>query len=94
MRRVTSFRILKGFCLDLTFDDGKRGTVDLSDLVGNGVFALWMDRSAFENIRIGSSGELAWGETIDLCTNSLYLRATGKSPQDLFPSLRDERVNA
>ena len=94
MRRVTAFKILSGFRLDLIFDDGIRGTVDLSDLAGRGVFALWMDRSAFENIRIGSLGELAWGETIDLCPNSLCLRVTGKNPQELFPSLRNEPIHA
>jgi hypothetical protein len=94
MRRVAAFKVLNGFRLDLTFDDGTRGIVDLSDLAGKGVFALWMNRSAFEDIRIGSSGELAWGETIDLCPNSLYLRATGKNPEELFPSLRDEPIHA
>jgi hypothetical protein len=94
MRRVTAFKILNGFRLDLTFDDGTRGIVDLSDLAGKGIFNLWMNRSAFEDIRIGSSGELAWGESVDLCPNALYLRATGRKPEDLFPSLSNEPINA
>jgi hypothetical protein len=94
MRKVTGFKVLDAFCLELVFDDGALGIVDLSDLAGKGVFAFWTDRKAFENIHIGSSGELAWGDKIDLCPDSLYLKATGKKPQDLFPLLSRESVNA
>jgi hypothetical protein len=94
MRKVTGFKVLDGFCLELAFDDGVHGTVDLSDLAGRGIFYFWNDRAAFENIHIGSSGELAWGDRIDLCPDSLYLRATGKRPQDLFPSLNREPIHA
>jgi len=63
------------------------GVVDLSDLVGKGVFALWSDHHAFEQVRIGSFGELAWGDQIDLCPDSLYLKVTGKNPEEVFPAL-------
>jgi hypothetical protein len=94
MRRITAFKILHQFCLELTFDDGVHGAVDLSDLAGHGVFALWMERDAFESVSIGSSGELIWGNKVDLCPDSLYLKITGKKPHDLFPSLKDESVHA
>jgi hypothetical protein len=94
MRKVTTVNVLEGFRLEIAFDDGVHGIVDLSDLAGKGIFALWLDRGAFEKVRIGSSGELAWGDKIDLCPDSLYLRTTGKNPQDLFPLLRRERVHA
>jgi Protein of unknown function (DUF2442) len=94
MRRVTAVRVLDGFRLELTFDDGVHGTVDLSDLAGKGVFSWWSDRSFFENVRIGSAGELEWESQIDLCPDSLYLRATGKKPSDLFPSLAHEPSHA
>jgi hypothetical protein len=94
MRKIIGFKILDGFCLELTFDDGVRAAVDLSDLAGKGVFAFWIDRKAFEAIHIGSSGELAWGDKIDLCPDSLYLRATGKKSRDLFPLLNREPIHA
>jgi len=46
----------------LAFDDGVSGVVDLSELVGRGVFALWDDRQVFEQVRIGSFGELVWDD--------------------------------
>ncbi len=94
MRKITACKVLEGFCLDLTFDDGVHGTVDLSDLAGKGVFAIWLDRRSFEKVSIGPSGGLEWGESIDLCPDSLYLRVTGKKPEDIFPSLSRETVHA
>lgn len=94
MRQITNVKVLEGYRLELEFDDGVSGGVDLSDLVGKGVFALWRDRRAFEQVRVGSSGELAWGDKIDLCPDALYLRVTGKKPEDIFPSLRKQPAHA
>ncbi|MBI4880790.1 MAG: DUF2442 domain-containing protein [Planctomycetes bacterium] len=88
MRRLTAVKVLQGYCLSVTFDDGVIGTVDLSDLAGKGVFACWLDRRVFEEVRIGSSGELVWTDQVDLCPDALYLRATGKRPEEPFPALR------
>ena len=89
MRRITKVKILPRYHLELEFDDGVSGFVDLSEAVGQGVFALWRDPLFFEQVRIGSSGELIWGEQIDLCPDALYLKVTGKKPEDIFPTLRD-----
>ena len=94
MRKITNVKVLEGYRLELAFDDGVTGTVDLSDLVGKGVFASWRDRRTFEQVRIGSSGELAWGDQVDLCPDSLYLRVTGKKPEDIFPALSREAAHA
>ena len=94
MVKITKVRVLNTYRLEVTFDDGVSGVVDLSDLVGKGVFALWRDPHFFERVRIGSFGELAWGDKIDLCPDSLYLKATGKKPEDVFPALRRESTYA
>jgi hypothetical protein len=90
MVKITRVKVLQGYRLELDFSDGVCGVVDLSELVGKGVFASWSDRHVFEQVRIGSFGELVWSDRIDLCPDSLYLRATGKKPEDIFPTLRCE----
>ena len=80
--------------LELQFDDGVSGTVDLSEAVGKDVFARWHDPLAFDQVRIGSSGELVWADRIDLCPDALYLKVTGKKPEDSFPALREQRPHA
>ncbi len=94
MPMITKVKVLHDYRLELTFDDGVSGTVDLSDLVGKGVFDFWRDRQAFEQVRIGPCGELVWNERIDLCPDSLYLKVTGKKPEDIFPALRHEHIYA
>ena len=87
-------RTLPDYKLWLHYDDGVVGEVDLSRLVGKGVFELWNDYPRFEQVSIGSHGELAWGDDVDLCADALYLELTGKRPEATFPSLRTEHVDA
>jgi len=94
MVKITKVSALKNYCLEVTFDDGVCGVVDLSELAGKGIFALWLDPQIFEQVRIGSSGELLWLDKVDLCPDSLYLKVTGKKPEDVFPALRRESIYA
>ena len=94
MRKISNVKVLPGYRLELQFDDGVSGTADLSEAVGKGVFALWRAPLAFDQVRIGASGELVWGDRIDLCPDALYLKVTGKSPEDIFPALREQRPHA
>ncbi len=94
MNKIVSVQALDGYRLDLRFGDGTRGVVDLSGLAGRGVFELWNDEAQFRNVRIGEAGELAWGNSIDLCPDALYLQLTGKTPADIFPALKDDPVHA
>jgi len=94
MNKISKVKVLPGYQLELEFDNGVSGIVDLSEAVGKGVFALWHDPLAFEQVRIGSSGELVWGDRIDLCPDALYLKVTGKKPEDIFPALREHPTHA
>lgn len=94
MVKITKVSALKNYCLELAFDDGMCGVVDLSDLAGKGIFNLWSDPHVFEQVKIGSIGELMWLDKIDLCPDALYLRLTGKKPEEIFPGLCRESVYA
>lgn len=94
MNRIAAVRALEDYRLELTFSDGTRGVVDLSDLSGRGVFAPWTDYEFFRNVSIGEFGELVWPGDIDLCPDSLYLKMTGKEPKDIFPNLNHSTSHA
>lgn len=51
----------------IQFDDGLEGEVDLSHLVGKGVFEAWKSTEFFNQVRVDpKSDTLAWGDEIDL----------------------------
>ena len=39
---------------------------------------------------VGETGELIWPNDLDLCPDALYLRVTGKKPEEEFPALKHE----
>ncbi|MCC7354364.1 MAG: DUF2442 domain-containing protein [Anaerolineae bacterium] len=80
---------LNNYRLWIKYSDGTEGIVDLSDYVGDGVFALWNDYQEFRKVHIGLGGEIAWNDQVDLCPDAIYLQITGKRPEDIFPKLRE-----
>lgn len=88
MPKPLAVKPLANFRIWLRYDDGVEGDVDLSDLAGRGVFLAWHDPAVFGTVRLGSHGAIEWGPDIDLCPDAMYLRLTGKSPEDLFPTLK------
>ncbi len=87
MLKVIEVQPLPGYRLHLRYEDGVMGNVDLSHLVGRGVFRLWSDPRAFQSVSIGSGGELRWSDEVDLCADAIYLEITGKTPAEVFPDL-------
>ena len=77
----------------LRFSDGAAGEVDLSPLVGKGVFRAWADPSFFQSVCL-EDGVVTWGGELSLCSDALYLQLTGKSVGDIMPGLamRGENV--
>lgn len=94
MYKIVKLKVLSDYKIWIKYNDNTEGTVDLSGLVGKGVFSLWNDYEEFKKVTIGDSGELKWGDHIDLCPDSLYLQLTGKNPEEIFPNLKKESVSA
>jgi len=44
MKEIVDVKVIKNYKLELTFNDGVSGIIDLSDLVGEGVFSVWEDK--------------------------------------------------
>ncbi len=85
-------RALSNYRIWVKYADGVQGEVDLSYLVGKGVFSIWTDRKKFEKVEIGEAGELMWGDDVDLCPDSVYLKISGKSPDEVFPASKESHA--
>ena len=94
MFKVINGKAIQKYRIYVEYADGVKGEVDLSHLAGKGVFKVWDDPGVFENVSVGSSGEIKWNDQLDLCPDSIYLRLTGKSPEEVFPNLTGANVNA
>ena len=87
MVKLVAVEALPQWRLKVAYSDGVEGEVDLSDLVGQGVFQVLSDPDVFRQVSIGSGGEIAWGDKVDICPDAVYLEITGKRPEELFPNL-------
>lgn len=94
MPKILHLKPLTHYKLSLKFDDGTKGSVDLSHLIGKGVFAVLKDQKKFKKVSIGKHGEVCWEGGLDLCPDSLYLIFTNKKPEDIFPSLKEDQLSA
>ena len=85
--RAVEVRALEPYRIWLRYDDGVEGEIDLSHLASRRLFAAWQDPSFFSAVRLDPGGFVAWSDDIDLCGDALYLKLTGMSPEERFPSL-------
>jgi hypothetical protein len=91
---IITAKALPAYRLELQFDNGESGVVDLSEFVGRGVFAAWEQPGVFERVIITTDGAVEWPGNLDMCPDALYLRMTGRKPEDLFPTLRNRCAHA
>ena len=94
MPRLVEVKALPQYQLWLRYDDGVQGDVDLSDLVGHGVFQAWTDSAVFNAVRLGSHGAIEWSPDLDLCPDAMYLRLTGKTVEEVFPAFASTSLDA
>lgn len=76
------------YTLWIRYADGEEGEVDLSHLAGRGVFSIWEDVDAWNDVAIGPNGSIRWSEEVALCPDATYMRLTDQSPEDVFPDLK------
>lgn len=89
LKDVIEVHPLDGFRLQVRFEDGAAGIVDVAELVEfHGVFAPLADKAFFDRVRVEADlGTVVWPNGADLDPDVLYARATGEPLPDFF-SLR------
>lgn len=81
MYKIVEAKPLEKYRMRLKFSDGTEGVVDLSVLVGKGVFKAWEDVAFFNSCFIDNETcTIAWEGGIDLCPDNLYAEVTGTDP--------------
>lgn len=76
--RIAEVQARPAYRVWVRFEDETEGEVDLSDLVGKGVFSAWNDPREFDKVYIDdTTGTLAWPGGIDLAPDGLYQDVAG-----------------
>lgn len=91
-RRLTAVAPRAGSRIWLRFSDGVSGEIDLSPLVGKGVFQAWRNPDFFRSVRL-ADGAATWGDDLSLCSDALYLQLTGKPVDHIMTGLRFQNEN-
>jgi hypothetical protein len=65
--KIVACEARPNYVLWVRFDDGIEGEVNLSDLVGQGVFQAWESEEFWKSVKVDpESDTVCWGEEIDL----------------------------
>jgi hypothetical protein len=81
------------YVLWVRFDDGIEGEVNLSDLVGQGVFKAWESEKFWKSVKVDPESEtVCWGDEIDL--DPYVLKRDVLDSQKPSSSLEDSKPSA
>lgn len=71
---VIKVKVLKGYKLFLTFDNGKSGEIDLKNILSfSGIFEPLKNRDFFETVKVDANiGTICWDNGADLSPGFLY----------------------
>ncbi len=83
---VKKVKYLGGYRLELTFESGEKGVVDLSEFPERkGVFNRFSDIEYFRQVTVnGDFGVIVWPGGEDIAPETIYSMATGKSIKDIL----------
>lgn len=87
LKDIIDVRPLEGYRLQLRFEDGAEGVVDLDKLIKfDGVFSPLRDRAYFLQAAVSPDlGTVCWPNGADLDPDVLYSEVTGEPIPDFHP---------
>lgn len=94
MVKPVSVEARPGYRIYIRYSDGAAGEIDLSEFAGRGVFSAWLRPGEFEQVQIGEHRQVRWNEEAELCPDALYLRLTGKTPEEYFAEAETASAHA
>lgn len=82
---IVNFKKLGGYLLELEFDNGRRGTVDLSSYAARGgVYSRFEEKDYFDSVTLNRElGVLCWPDGVDIAPETIYeaaMVAEGSEP--------------
>ena len=81
--KVTSVRPAKGYKVDVVFDDGVSGIINLKEFVTQGIFSDLKDEHLFNKVYTNGYS-IAWSDELEIDALTVYAEVSGKKPEDML----------
>jgi hypothetical protein len=80
--KATDVKVISGYKVSVSFDDGVCGVVDLSYLIQKGIFRELSDPALFA--RVYTTGEaIAWSDELEIDALNIYAKIVNKDPAEV-----------
>ncbi len=80
--KIEEVAYIKDYTIHIKFEDGISGSIQLNDLVQNGIFQELKDKSKFAKV-FTNGYSVAWSNELEIDANKIYLELTGKNFGDI-----------
>jgi hypothetical protein len=81
--KAVSVTTIPGYKLQVTFDDGVAGVIDLKDFIETGIFSGLKDEKLFSKAYT-TGYSIAWNEDLEIDVVAIYAEITHKKPGDIL----------
>jgi len=85
--KATKVRSLPGYRIDVSFEDGVHGIIDLTEVVQKGIFQELQDETLFSKVYT-TGYSIAWSEELEIDALAIYAELQGKSTEEVLKSPR------
>lgn len=81
--KAINVSVLPGYKLQVTFDDGVSGIINLKDFIGTGIFSALKDEDLF-NKAYTTGYSIAWSDELEIDAIAIYAEIINKKPEDIL----------
>jgi uncharacterized protein DUF2442 len=81
--KVISVNPLHNYKLQVSFDDGVSGIIDLKDFVINGIFSVLQNDDTFNKVYTNGYS-VAWSDELEIDSLAIYAEILEKRPEDIL----------
>ena len=81
--KVTSVSALENYQLQVTFDDGVSGVIDLKEFIKGGIFSVLEDKKLFNRV-YATSHSIAWNDDLEIDTLTIYAEISNKEAHEIL----------
>ncbi|MBU6159397.1 MAG: DUF2442 domain-containing protein [Bacteroidetes bacterium] len=81
--KIKKVKYADGYSIEVEFEDGIIGVVNLSDFIGTGIFSVLKDPVQFAKVYT-TGYSIAWSDDLEIDAANIYSELTGKDPASYF----------